>query len=210
MTLRFDLNFQFKGDRNYVQGPDMLNAIIDALSQQLPMPLKSVDLQIHRMTGSNLVLELGHERDAIAPHPDNIATLTLAATNTSWYGRLREADTQPASRQPYDEDSLVALCEFATAETGRQSIFIRAPSPFTPIETFVAMTKALHKRAFPDAIGKWVFCRWVSAEWPTKAPVHETTVTLTHTVGTRLTQSKVALDGIPVGTVYFSAKTDGV
>lgn len=208
MTLRFDLDFQFKGNRNYVHGTDMLNTITDVLSQRLPMPMKNMDIQIHRMTSSNLTLDLTQDRTAIAPTPENVATLSLTAGDVLWYGRLRERDARPVGRYPYDEDSLAAVCEFAASDTGRPSIVLRSPAPFTPIETFVAMTKALHLRALPDASGKWVFCRWVSARWPLALPAEDITVTLTQALGVRLTQSKISVGGELAGTVYFSASVN--
>ncbi|MEW6521159.1 MAG: hypothetical protein AB1461_17290 [Thermodesulfobacteriota bacterium] len=157
------------------------------------------------MTHRNLHLEL--QDGAQPPAPSGVlppvATLSFEAAGASWHGTLVEEPDEPTCRHPYDEESIVAQCRVNQSE---RSIVLTGEQPFTPIEVIVSMTKALHQSLFPNASGRWVFCRWESDHWPPASPLANVSVMLTHALGTRLTKSTVVVCGEQIGLVYFSAK----
>ncbi|OGX06025.1 MAG: hypothetical protein A3G87_08425 [Omnitrophica bacterium RIFCSPLOWO2_12_FULL_50_11] len=184
----------------------MLNAVCAAAMRQTGSDgISRLNFMINRMTPHNLSVDLeqGETRAAAAQPP--VATLSFEANDQSWHGTLAEESGEPVCRYPYDEESIIALCRID--QSGR-SISLEGETDFTPIEVVVAMTKALHQALYPDAPGKWVFCRWESEHWPITIPASGLSVMLSKTLGSRLTKSAVAVGGERIGWVYFSARVE--
>ncbi len=198
------LELCFKGKRTYIQGGDMLNVTAAAATQASGAnTLQQLDFMINRMSSHRLglVLDRGDELPA-TPEPP-VATLSFQADGRQWRGMLVEETGEPDCRHPYDEEAIIALCKL---EPEKRSITLTASAGHTPIEVIVAMTKALHLALFPEAPGKWVFCRWESECWPLELPPDGYSVVLNKTLGSRLTRSGVMAGERRVGWIYFSAK----
>lgn len=193
----------------YIHGTDMLNAVWRATAAQTgAVEIRHLNFMINRMTLHNLQLELelGGQHPAVTEVLPPVATLSFEAAGAPWHGTLVEEPGEPVGRYPYDEESIVARCRVNPED---RSIVLPGEPLFTPIEMVVSMTKALHQALFPNASGRWVFCRWESEYWPLAAPLADLSVMLTQALGTRLTKSAVVFSGERVGWVYFSAK-DGL
>lgn len=204
--MKLPLDICFKGARTYVHGTDMLNVVCAAVVRQTGATgIRHLNFMINRMTSHNLSVELeqGEPHRAAAQPP--VATLSFEANDQSWHGALVEEPGEPVCRNPYDEESIIALCRID--QSGR-SIYLEGETVFTPIEVVVAMTKALHQALYPEAPGKWVFCRWESEHWPITIPAGGFSVMLSKTVGSRLTKSAVVVGGERIGWVYFSARVE--
>jgi hypothetical protein len=131
------------------------------------------------------------------------ATISWEQDGRQHRGGLFEAPDAPQERYPYDEEALRSFCE---VDVHGRKIHLRKGSPLTPIETFVAMTKALHIDLFPTAPGKWVFCRLETALWPPAVELSNISVSIIQTLGTRLTKNRIEHEGDLVGWIYFSSK----
>ncbi len=204
--MKLPLEICFKGKRTYIQGGDMLNAAATAVIRHTgTAEIHHLNFMINRMTSHNLSVELeqGGTRAAVAQPP--VATLSFEAAGALWQGTLVEESGEPGCRHPYDEDSIIAKCRI---DQGARAISLEGDTVFSPIEVIVAMTKALHHALYPEAPGKWVFCRWESERWPLAAPTHGLSVILSKTLGLRLTKSAVVYGDNRVGWVYFSAKVE--
>ncbi|MFY1843131.1 hypothetical protein ACOTB7_24235 [Achromobacter xylosoxidans] len=205
MTETFDLSFSFKGARDYVQGPDMVEAAMQALTRHFSAPLSQIDFQMHRMTGSNLRLVITDCQPAAAP-TEAVASVTFITPDKHWYGYLHETGVAPTEHVPYDESALFEACEFTLSEHHTR-VDLASAQGCTPLEAIVSMTKAMHLRAFPQTTGKWVFCRWSSPDWQEQPNMGAIRVELTRAMGARLTRSSVTVADVPFGTVYFSARS---
>ena len=202
--MKLPLSICFKGARDYIHGTDMLNAAAQCVLRHLGIAqIEQVNFMINRMTAHKMSIKLVKEGGAEAAATTPVATLTFEADGASWLARLEEEEGQPDCRYPYDEESIVACCR-VDADAG--SIRHEGRSAHTPIEVIVAMTKALHLARFPDSPGKWVFCRWEGEHWPLPMLEGAATVTLTKSLGSRLTKSTVMLGNGVIGSIYFSAK----
>lgn len=194
------LQFQFKGARDYVQGPDMWNQTFEFMREHWPSEqVGKFDFTIHKMTGHNLwiatVLEPTHSRP--------IATIEFELNGQNNKAFLVEDDSSPKTRIAYDESLVTSICEIDTAS---RSAILKSSSPYSNLETLVSMTKALHLEAFPGATGKWVFCRLLANAWPLDPLQSGTKVTITQFFGTRLTKVSVEIEESEVATIFFSAK----
>jgi hypothetical protein len=199
-----DLAFCFKGARQYIHGTDMLNQCTTVLREKLVGGLEQIDFVIHRMTDRNLCLSLYPAESAPEFDVQEVAGLKFSVAGKYWDARLTDADDSPDCRYPYDEDVVVHLSSLDAV--GRQ-IVLQQETPYSEIETLVAMTKALHQKVFPDLSGSWVFCRWSSPRWPLDNSLNGVRIQLIHALGTRLTRSEVSLDGKMLGHIYFSARS---
>jgi hypothetical protein len=204
--MKLPLDICFKGKRTYIQGGDMLNAAATAVIRHTgTAEIHHLNFMINRMTSHNLSVELVAGESRAAADQPPVATLSFEAAGSLWQATLVEEPDEPACRHPYDEDSIIAKCRID--QNGRV-ISLEGETIFTPIEVIVAMTKALHHALYPEAPGKWVFCRWESEHWPAAAASRGLSVILSKTLGSRLTKSAVICGEERVGWVYFSAKVE--
>lgn len=155
---------------------------------------------MNRMTGRNLDLVLDEKSPAgVAP----VASVRFEAQGARRHALLVERAEEPRGRHPYDEDALRARCRIGLPS---RSIVLEGQSPFTPAETMVAMTKALHLALFPDPAAKWLFGRLEAPRWPPASFQEGVTVTLANAVGTRLTKSRVSLGDATLAWIFFALK----
>ena len=200
--IRAPLHIGFKGPRTYVHGTDMLDGALRALRIEVGTePLTRLRFRVHKMTARNLVLSIDSSEEVESPGPA-VATLAFHLGERPWHGQLLEGPGDPTERHPYDEAQLIRRCELIRAN---RTIRLAESSPFSFIETVVAMNKALHLAVWPDVPAPWVFCRWDS-DCTVERPVpRDLQVALVHTLGTRLTRAEVSAGGARVGDVFFSA-----
>jgi hypothetical protein len=202
----FNLAFSYKGVRHYIHGSDMLNKCAELLRHQFPGNLQHFSFAIHRMTSSNLVLQLQEIVDCEPKiQESDIASLRFEASGQTWIGRLVETGERPTERISYDEEKVLRLC---VIEQNSRSIALHLNSPYTAFETIISMTKALHLNAYPNMTAQWTFCRWESLHWPLVGCLKGVNICLVQTLGTRLTKSAVILNGENLGHIYFSARNN--
>lgn len=201
---KIDLNFRYKGDRQYVHGTDILNQCYRVLKEQTKNKIENLEFTIHKMTDSNLSLILYQNQQFSEVDARDIAILKFSSCGLLWQANLINADTKPTDRYSYDEASIVKLCEID--DTARHIFLNSGESPYSEIETLVSMTKALHLKLFPQLRSSWVFCRWESPRWPLRGSLRGVYISLLQAAGTRLTKSKVSLEGEVLGNIYFSAR----
>lgn len=200
-----ELDFCFKGDRQYVHGTDMLNKCVDYLLEACGNRLENFQFVIHRMTDRNLIFTF-HQISDCSERPEYIvAGVSFSVARQAWVGYLTDGLEQPVCRYPYDEDAVVDLC--SVDKDGRR-IKLTADAAFSDIETLVAMTKALHLKVFHDFTGKWVFSGWDSPRWPLGEGMQGVCIQLIQNLGTRLTKSEVTIAGKVLGHIYFSGKAE--
>jgi hypothetical protein len=198
-----ELEFKFKGSRKYIQGPDILNKSFEVIEGALFGVIENLRFTIHKMTGANLVLIINSNDEELKSKDEIVAELQFSFEGRHWAGVLREGVTSPKVSYEYDESCIAEICNID--QTKHCATLMRA-SPFSAIETIVSMTKLLHSQIFPQIGGSWVFCRWDSPEWPIPHDLKGVDVTLMQALGTRLTRSRVTLNGRQLGQIYFSAK----
>lgn len=201
---KIDLNFRYKGDRQYIHGTDMFNQCLRVLKEQTQGEIGNLEFAIHKMTDSNLSMMLYQNQQALEVDCRDIAILKFSSCGLLWQANLINADTKPADRYSYDEASIVELCEID--EAARYIFLNGGETPYSEMETLVSMNKALHLKLFPQLQGSWVFCRWESPLWPLSGSLGNVSIRLIQAVGTRLTKSEVSLEGEVLGHIYFSAR----
>lgn len=184
----------------------MLNATcVSVLREIRVQELQQLNFIINRMTHHDLSMVIVQGEDKPSASEPPIATMSFRAEGSAWVVALHEQLSTPTCRLPYDEDAIVAMCR---VDQHARAISLEAEPSFSAIEVIVAMTKALHQSLYPDAPGKWVFCRWESEAWPLNGVGSGLVVKLSKTLGSRLTKSEVLVGEECIGCIYFSAMVE--
>jgi len=199
MRPEFPLRFQLKGQRNYVQGPDIHDAVCDALIQQGHAQIEKLDLVFHRMARTQLAarfLDVGEE-----PGEDTNVVLRCMFGGEPQMVIARETGESISARVEYDEDRLVAAMEF---DLPAQTVTLEALTGYSNCEKVVSMNKALLTRLLTEARGKWLFTRLqLLSSFRQRSFANLKLVFLGHS-NFRITRTQIIGDGEKLGHLYFS------
>jgi hypothetical protein len=192
------VEFQFKGSRNYIQGPDIFNVMTD-----IGYPINSLNnirFTVHDFVRTPICqLYLADTKEALNGVSDIRARCQFEANAAShWLGLTQGAgDAVSGGRYEYDEDRIITLCSME-----EEGIALAQQSPFTFIESVVSMNKHMHQQLFPDVTGKWIFTR-IDLETGCDAQ-EKLALRFRHNMNYRLTKSDILVNGKKVGDIYFS------
>lgn len=184
------LKFCFKGSREYVQGPDIVAALFDAMSKR---QLSQMDLKFNGITKTNMDLVEGNH-------------LKNAQVNIRW----QESGEQKKYQLVENGEKINCRYEFHEKEILDKTILnqqnkkiqLQAITGYSVYENIVAMNKFLLQSIFPEEQGKWYFTRLEQARLIADKSLIE--VKLIKNFNFRLTKSDIAIDGEVVGSVYFT------
>jgi len=186
------VKFVLKGERDYVQGTSVFNALVDVASKNgfrsgtLSMSLKRM------LVGTCCFVEhrVGEADDAvIAKFTDDGGTVLSLVISDS---RPEEA---PA-REPFDEE---LACKGSRVRG--ESIVLEHPKHDDLIELAVSLCKKLHMETV-SSTKKWIFSRY-DGKAPLARP-ESIEIQIRKKVGTKLTCSDVIFDGVKVADLFFS------
>ena len=185
------LDLKFKGERDYLHGTDIFDALTAVTGARF-----GIALWLYRIVRCGLeAVPL-----AAAPRrPREFAGLFAYHANdaTRWVDLREDRAIEVLGRTPYDEDSVITD---AVIEGG--AIGSPGPSRYSFIERVVALNKVLLRRAVADV--PWLFTR-LELDRLAEAPC-ALRLRLCHRFGVRLIKSAIAADGAPLGFIYFSAR----
>lgn len=192
------VKFRYKGTRDYIHGTDMFNAIMEASN---PSSARSnILFTINDYVRTAMCkLYLTSSKESLEEVKDIAVRCQLDIDGiTHWVAIVQdERDSGERERYSYDESQILSLCG-----TVGEGISLSQLSPYTFIETVVAMTKHMHQQLFPDISGKWVFTRILL---PLFCDVKKgLAIRLRHNMNYRLTKSDIEVDGNKVGDIFFS------
>ena len=197
------LAMRFKGTRDYVHGTDIVDTLHRALASELhDTPIRRVDCRFHRLARTNLDVQVLSDED----QPPQGVEPPVAVSSCEVHGRryrclIRENGSPVTQRVAFDEDEIVSACRLSPQE---RTIELRQALPYTRIETYSAINKALVSACFPDASGKWLAVRVGMHEYIERAEYTSIVVSLTPASSPRLTESAIVVDGIEAARIYFS------
>lgn len=193
-----EIKFQFKGERTYIHGPDMFNTMLEA---SVPTSeISNIRFTVHDFVHTPLCKLYQTENKSELSEVVDIRTRCQFEINgcTHWLALTEyTSDVLSSGRYVYDESLIVRLCDFQN-----EKVSIEGKSPFTFIETVVAMNKYMHEQLFPSVSGKWIFTR-IDLDSNCNAR-EKLELRFKHNMNYRLTKSDVLVDGVKVGDIYFS------
>lgn len=190
------LELRYKGDRNYLQGGDIVQFLEDNLDTWLEGDgwwLSRLAFRRFARNQLDLVWEApGDQRDAVAE-----GLFRRNGNDRRFW--LTESDRPVAGRYPFDEDALVAGAHI-DGETREATL--AAPEGFRPIEAIVALTKKLNYVVTPDVEGKWVFGQ-IQLEGPLPRQFRTLGITMKSAVAGRFSVNRIDMDGRKAGVIRF-------
>lgn len=191
------LDIPLKGSRDYIQGPDLFNAAFETLVEEAGGPSGDFEIAFHRMAHRQVELIWDTQdgpKDAFA-----LGSRSIEGGRTRYW--MREIEIPLSDRQPYPEDEIVAQMRFDEALSEAQ---LDTAFPYSDMELWVSMIKALHQRRFVEAAGKWVFARAKLKTYDTGHAPAPLRATMAATLGTKLTRNEVYLNDEKIGDVFFA------
>ena len=190
-------NIPLKGDRNYIQGPDLFDCAIQTLVCDEEGSADGLEIAFHRMVNTQVAMVWGTDtavKDAFA-----VGALLKGGERSRFW--MIELPQQVSNRQPYYEDKIVAKMSF---DDDLNRVYLDSDLQYSEMELWVSMIKAMHQHRFGNIIGKWVFVRakiWLNVG---STSSNKLSVKLTATLGTKLTRSVVYRNNTEAGEVYFA------
>jgi len=192
------IDFKYKGERDYIQGPDMFNTLMD--TSKSTAIYSNIHFTIHDFVRTARCQLYVTDNNESLDTLDDIAVrcqLDIDAI-THWLAIAPLAnDNTIKERYAYDESEIISLCDMLD-----DGIVLSQLSPFSFIETIVAMNKHMHQQLFPEVAGKWIFTR---IDLPFSCDARENlALRLRHNMNYRLTKSDIEFNGKKIGDIFFS------
>jgi hypothetical protein len=196
----FLLNFKFKGDRKYIQGPDIYNRVLEHLYIK-NYAVKNIDLSFHKIAGHHLQGKLFTANDAPSNASDAVSIFKFMDNeNETYIIYLFETNDAVTEQAEYYEGKIV---DPSTINISDKSISLSSATSYTNIEKIVALNKALLNKLLPDP-GKWYFTKLTINGDINKEVSAKITLVLTKNIGSKITKTQIFFDEKEKGYVYFS------
>jgi hypothetical protein len=200
MTQTYPLELPFRGERTYLHGTDLYQAITAALGSALPAGPVSLTFHSLLKNQPDLVCSaesLRHLRE----EPAFRGELQLGSGAETVHAALMESARPVERRKACNEDEVAAA---AVVDEAARSAVLRAPSIGTAIEQVVFLNKHLHLRLLPHLSTKWLFARLeLAAPLPAEPPA-SLRIELKQVLGNRFTRCDIFRDDRKSGSISFS------
>ncbi len=197
---KFDLEFCFKGDRTYVQGPDILDAVLKVLESNFDIK-KIIDIKYsaHNMLHSNahLIITENFQADSYSTIKSMV---TFRIDHKKYYAIVTESDKKIECSNPYTEEIVRNNATIDGSKIVFKNILDDSLS-----EIIVSMNKYfLQKTITKDA--KWIVTKIEYKNFMDLNSVKESLVelTLTNNFNNKLTKSTIKVNDKDIGYLYFS------
>jgi len=199
--IKKELEFTFKGERQYVQGADIYNAMINQFRGK---EITNIYFSIHDFIRSkDCLLYISDDPANVGTDRNYPARCRVRVDGGEKYLFLEEdiKDKGPVERYDYDESVIHRACRLE-----KSSIYLVSRSPYTFAETIVSMNKKLLCQRYPDAAGFWAFVR---LELRFQCEERDSLrLVFLHNLHFRLTKTGLYYRDDEIGNIYFSlAKT---
>ena len=198
---RNKIEFCFKGQRDYIQGPDIYNKVNQFIIDGLNMKdIIRIDLIIHRLISNNLTVEMAKETDSIKKE-NTSAIFSFVHGDNKYTLQLFESDSKIECRFEFPEEEMVKKFSVDVKE---KKIYLNTNIDFTELEIITAMNKQLLNTLYADLDRKWLFTRLQTDRYLNKCNYNSISVELLHNFNFKLTKSLIKIDDRERGYIYFS------
>ncbi|MBL4711036.1 MAG: hypothetical protein JKX75_00790 [Gammaproteobacteria bacterium] len=197
MNNDYNLEFCFKGKRNYVHGTDIYNKVIKNLDKN-QIIYSNIDFSFHGVSQENLRIS------KIKPLDEKNLKFVYKYKNKNNQQEVFYATQDNSSidcRYEYDEESISTLSQM---DIEKQEINLSVPTSYTFIENVVANNKFLLEQLFPQADGKWYFTRLQLHEKIDENNIYPLRLLFKNNFNFKLTKTEISLNDKLVGFIYFS------
>ncbi len=190
------LQFRFKGDRTYVHGTDVFNALLNSNIVRNLAPVQSIDLVFRRTITTSLQLTPVTKLSG-----SELVRCVFETTDGQSLCECTAGSTEVNGRYPYDESDVL---RGAAISQSQREASLTLSTEYTFIEQLVALNKALVQDCVPlPDDRKWLFARLVFS-----GPIPDSgwlSLKCDSASNLRITESVITLDESIRGKIYFTA-----
>lgn len=183
------VDFCFKGQRDYVQGPDIVLAVLHLFKNK---EVSTLDIKFNGVTKQGLKVAESYIEDA------NV-NVRCMLDGESVDIQLIESGAPITCRKDFDEDEILKGCTFNKEQ---QAVIMHSYSPYSFIENMVSLNKYLLNSIFSTQLGKWYFTRLELSKVIENNSL--LTVKFVKNFNFRLLKSDVYSGGELVASIYFT------
>ena len=137
--------FRFKGDRDYVHGPDIFDAIVQYVllkKRKKIIDISNIKMTFHRIIRTNTKI-LSYYSKLSSEQKQPACTFTFQTAQTPTVLCLVETSEPIHDYYDYSEEEIKNGCQI---DFHNQEITVHPSMRYSQIETIVAATKELHHR----------------------------------------------------------------
>lgn len=197
------LRLAYKGDRDYLQGTEIYNAVTRIIGGSNPgIVFNRIKMVFHKIARNQCRLTYGNHLVLEQMPKDINVEVIFISPSSHIIGWLVETDEPVIERIPYPEEDIVKQ----TSIEGN-IITIEGEVQFTPIEILVAMTKHLHVSLYPIKAGRWIITRLELNRLLTIFDAPKFKVEIEKNLNNRLTKGSIHSGEEMLGYIYFSLVT---
>lgn len=198
----FNLDFSFKGNRNYIQGADIYNNIITFINNKLKIyDVKKIDMSIHKESNKTLTVEVYKNKENKINN-DVSCIFSFYNNHDRYVLLLTETDQLISSRYEYPEEEITKRCLISHNE---KEIILTSQPSFTDMEIIVAMNKSLFETVFPS-VKKWWFTRLQLHEYIYRTDFRIISLKVLHNFQNRYIKSLIKINETEKGFIYYSKR----
>lgn len=200
VTKPIPLVMRFKGQRNYLQGGDIFNAVVPAVVEACGEGSYTGQLAFHRFATKQCDMFVAVADDNIVVPDERVCDGHFHAAGADWTVWLMETDRAVEGRYAFDED---AIC--AASAIRDKAVQMTESLDYSPIEIAVALTKHLHNHLYPLVSQRWIFSKLEFSRLLSPEDAAGIQIKLLMNLHNRITKSELRSGDELVGHIYFSA-----
>ncbi|RMH48355.1 MAG: hypothetical protein D6694_00610 [Gammaproteobacteria bacterium] len=190
------LTLKFKGGRDYLQGPDIYNAVNQAIRKVMGNSFFVSHIEYRSFARRQIdVCILADDHEVTGDQMGRFKAMNKSGQMIG--GILVQSDRDICGRYDYHEEKIISRSVWGDA-----SISQLERGGYSSIEEIVALTKALHYKLLPS-VKKWVFVQ-LALTRPLKETADSYSIALKQNLGGRYTRSSIVEDGVEIGWIGFS------
>ena len=189
------LNLAFRGNRDYIQGADVYDAVVSSTQDHCGPVQGPLSLHMHSLARTRCELLIAPTEVPMSKPSQGRADFSFG----QWHGWLAETGHPIVQRLSYDESHIASRCEVSG------SIIRTTGTPLhSAAEVLIAVTKILHQKLYPLVDRKWIVSR-IELQRVFTDTDFAMEVELLQNLNHRLTRSAVRCASESLGHIYFSA-----
>ncbi|MGB5965071.1 MAG: hypothetical protein WBF77_11455 [Sulfurimonadaceae bacterium] len=198
MKEQVDLEFCFKGNRTYIQGPDIFDAVVAAISNEFNI-ITNIKYSAHAMLHKNATMYIT-EKVVKADYPVINSLINFIGDGIKYYAVVCENDKPIECSTDYSEEIVEN-----NAKITDNTITFKNVLPDSYTEIVVSMNKYFLNQSVKEK-GKWIVTKFDYFELADIINIKnkEIKLELLQNFNNKLTKSLLFLDEKPVGHLYFS------
>ncbi len=198
MKEKIDLDFCFKGSRNYIQGPDIFDAVIASISNEFNT-IRDIKYSAHEMLHKNATMYITN-KVIKSNYPVINSVVNFIGDDVKYYAVVCENDKPIECSVDYSEKIVEN-----NSKISNNSIFFKNVLSDSYTEIVVSMNKHFLNQTVKEE-GKWIVTKFDYFELINTKSIKnkEIKLELLQNFNNKLTKSLLLLDDKEVGHLYFS------